>query len=185
MDRWTRFYRFIGRTKVKVKHILFYSIYSSLMQYTPTTASPPFPPPPNPPVSPLPEIHCSFMSLQKRAGLPVISTELGITRCNKARNIPLYQGCTRKPSRRKWVPQAGKRIRDTPSNSHCSKSNKNPKLKTHSMYTEDLVQTQAGSGVADSVSTRPYKPGLLGHVLLVSSNPLAPTIPHTLFFGVP
>lgn len=37
---------------------------------------------------PLPHIHCSFISLQKRAGVPVISIEHDITRFDAC-----YQGC--------------------------------------------------------------------------------------------
>ena len=52
---------------------------------------------------------CPSISLQKRAGLPVISTQHGVTRYKKTKNKPSYQGWTRKR-----VPRAGKRVRDTP-----------------------------------------------------------------------
>ena len=61
-------------------------------------------------ISPLPQIHSS-VSLQKRAGLPRISTGLGTTR-NKARHKPSYQDWMRQPSRKKCVPKSGQRVRD-------------------------------------------------------------------------
>ncbi|ERE77982.1 type I inositol-1,4,5-trisphosphate 5-phosphatase-like protein [Cricetulus griseus] len=48
-------------------------------------------------------IHCSSVSLQKRAGLSEISAEHSMTRCNKTRGKSSCQGWTRQPSRRKWV----------------------------------------------------------------------------------
>jgi hypothetical protein len=38
------------------------------------------------------QIHCSPISLQKSAGLPVMSTKLGKTKCNKTRHVPFYEG---------------------------------------------------------------------------------------------
>jgi hypothetical protein len=60
----------------------------------------------------LPQIHSSFVSLQKEAGLLGISTKHGITNYGKPRHIPSYQGWIRQPTRRKRIPKAGKRIRD-------------------------------------------------------------------------
>lgn len=54
-------------------------------------------PPSPPPASPLPQISCSSISLQKRVGLPVISTERAVTRCTKTRHKPSYQDWMRQP----------------------------------------------------------------------------------------
>lgn len=61
----------------------FFFTYSSLIQYIQTAAShlsrPPSPPTRLPSLS---QIHCSSVFLQKRAGLPMIATKHGLTRCN-------------------------------------------------------------------------------------------------------
>ena len=44
------------------------------------------------PICTLPHVQCSYISLQKRAGLLVISTEQGKTRYNKTRHKPSFQG---------------------------------------------------------------------------------------------
>ena len=63
------------------------------------------------PVAPLPtssllQIQSSSISLQKRAGLLGISTECAITRNNKTRYKPWFQGSRRKHSKKKSVPRA-------------------------------------------------------------------------------
>lgn len=42
--------------------------------------------------------HCSCSFLQKRSGVPVISTNHNITCCNKSRQKPSYQGCIQQSS---------------------------------------------------------------------------------------
>lgn len=74
--------------------ILFLFIYSSFIEYILTTASPPCTPPCSPNTS-LPQTHCSSHSLQKRAGLPVISTEQCITRYDNTMHKLSCQGSTR------------------------------------------------------------------------------------------
>lgn len=49
--------------------------------------------------------------LKRRAGLPGISTKCGITRCNETRYKSI-KNWMRQYSRRKIVPQTGKRVRD-------------------------------------------------------------------------
>ena len=63
-----------------------------------------FPFPPNSP---------HFASPQKRAALPGTSTKYSITSYNKTRHIFSRQSWVRQPSRRKRVPEAGKRVRDS------------------------------------------------------------------------
>lgn len=55
--------------------------YSSFMQYITIPVSPAFIPPNPTPTYPLPQAH--FVSIQKREGLPVLSTKHGIMRCNE------------------------------------------------------------------------------------------------------
>lgn len=59
-------------------------------------------------------------------------------------------------------------------------NNKNPKLDNHSTNEEGLMQTHAGSLIVrTSVSVSPYEQFLIdsvGHVLLLSSTHMAPTI---------
>ena len=88
---------------------IMFSLFFSNTHLTPTEASPHSPPS----CSLLPQIHCIF-SLQKKAGLPGILTKHNITRYNKTRNKLSYQSWTRQPSRKKWVPRAVKRVKDTP-----------------------------------------------------------------------
>lgn len=65
--------------------------------------------------SPLPSFapRSNAPSFLLRAVLPMISTKLGIRRCNKTRNVALYQDWMRQPSKKKNVPQAGKFDSDT------------------------------------------------------------------------
>jgi hypothetical protein len=76
-------------------------IYSSLMYFILTAF---FNPPSLPTTSLLPQIHSSFVFLQKRAGLPGIST--------KIRYKPSHQWWARQ-LRRERVSKADKRARDT------------------------------------------------------------------------
>lgn len=79
------------------------------------------------PIFPLSQIHSS-VSLKKRAGLPRIATKHSITRSNKSAHKPSYQEKAKQPSRRKWVPKAGKRLRDSPTPTY-----KNTKLHNRNM----------------------------------------------------
>jgi hypothetical protein len=108
-------------------NVFFLFIYFSLIQYILITVSPPsnLPSPPTS-TSLLPHIHCSSVSLQKRAGLPGISTEHGIPRCNKTRHKLSHEGW-RQPCRRKRVPGAGTRVRDTPHTATVRNPTKNPR----------------------------------------------------------
>lgn len=60
--------------------------------------------------SPLPYTSYSSACLHKKAGLPGISTEHDIRSYKKSEHKPSYQDRTRLFSRRKHVPQAGKRF---------------------------------------------------------------------------
>lgn len=93
--------------------LIFLLIYFYFIQYIPTTTYPP-PTPPHPPISPLFQIHCFSISLEKRASLSVIATEHDIIRWNKSRHKPLRQGWARQPSRKERIPRAYQRVRDTP-----------------------------------------------------------------------
>jgi hypothetical protein len=64
----------------------FLLIYSLIYYIWRAVFSPSFSPPTSSPPS-LP-IHSSSISLQKRAGLPGISTKHGISSCNKVRYLP-------------------------------------------------------------------------------------------------
>jgi hypothetical protein len=93
----------------------FFILLSEKQKFILTSASTPFPTPSNPTYAfLLPLIHCSSVSLHKRAGLLEISTEHGITWCNKTRHKPSYQGRIWQSSKRKTIPGAGKRLRNTP-----------------------------------------------------------------------
>lgn len=73
---------------------------------------------PNPisPTSHLPQIHSSsiFLQKKKKAVLPGILNEHGIASYNKTRHKASCQGWMRQASRRKIVPKAGQRVRDSP-----------------------------------------------------------------------
>ena len=89
---------------------------------------------------PLPSIADALFcfSSEKKANFPVMSTGHSVTRCNKTRHKPSYQGWTRQPSRRKRVPRVGKKVRDTCTPTVRS-TKKNPKLNCHSTHAEDLT----------------------------------------------
>lgn len=59
----------------------------------------PFPPHQQPPAPHLP-IHCSFISVQKRAGLSWISIKHGISNFSKTKQLSMYWGSARWPSMR-------------------------------------------------------------------------------------
>ena len=63
---------------------LFLKIYSSVMYYIPIAVSPPSPPP-----HLSPQIHYSFICLQKRAGLPWISTKDSMSSHSKNSHMPM------------------------------------------------------------------------------------------------
>lgn len=64
--------------------------------------------------SPLSQIHCSFISLQIRTSLPMISTKHSIKRCSETKYKPSYQGWTRQPSRKKRVLRPGQKSQRHP-----------------------------------------------------------------------
>ena len=73
-----------------------------------------------------------------------MTMEHGLTSYSNARYNPSYQGWTRQPSKRKKVPNPGKRVRDIHSHSQCRETHKNIKLHNHNIYAEDLAQTHTG-----------------------------------------
>lgn len=73
---------------------------------------------PAPSSSPLPQIHCSSVSPQKRAGLPRVSIKHGISHYNKPRREPSHHGCMWQPNRKKSM----QRVRDSPAPSARSPS---------------------------------------------------------------
>lgn len=129
---------------------------------------------PNPPLPPilsvssctptLPQIDCSFISIQKRVSLQRISTEQRITKCNKVGHNPSYQGWTGKPSRRQEVQKLLKMVRDTPY-SHCLESHKKKPISNYCR-------------LHDCHSESPYKPLVdsVGCVLMMSLTLLASII---------
>ena len=80
----------------------------------------------------------------------MISAEHDITKYNKPRSKPPHQGWARQPSRRKRVPRAGRRVRDTPT--PTVRSPTKTQANKLNMYAEDLGQTRSGSMMAASVS---------------------------------
>lgn len=89
------------------------------------------------------QIHCSFVSLQRRTVLPGVSTKHSITRCNKTRLNPHNKAGWRNSVGGR-VPGEHRRVRDTPT-STIRGSHKNTPSQTTSMYTEDLEYPHAGS----------------------------------------
>lgn len=85
----------------------------------------------------------------------------------------------RQPSRRKRVPRAEKRVRDTlPLLPPIFRNPQKLELNKHSICEEGLAQTGRLHGHHATLG-EPYKPCLadsVGFVLLVSSNSLAPTV---------
>lgn len=118
----------------------FLFLYSSLIQYIPTTAS--LSSNAMPPNFHLLYIYSSFTSLQKRAGLTRLPTEHSTSRCNKTNHKASYRGWTRQPSRRRRVPWSGKRVRKPHSQLGVLWK---VQIKYPSMYVEDLVHTHRGS----------------------------------------
>lgn len=86
----------------------FFFFYSSLIQYIWNTVAHL----PTPPSSPLHLPSPQDPLLQRRAGLPGISPERGITSYNTMHR-PSYQGWQREPSRGKWVSKTDNIVRDT------------------------------------------------------------------------
>lgn len=107
--------------------------------------------------SPLSQIHSFSIFLQKMTSLPGISTEHHITRYNKTRNKPTYQGWVMQSSRRKGISRAGKMVRDTTPTVRGVP--KNYQTDNHSIYAEELAQTLVDSMIAASDFVRPW--GLL------------------------
>lgn len=84
-----------------------------LIQYIPSEVSPPFSPHTAPPNFSFPPSTPFSVSLQKREGLPGISTKCAITRDSKTRHKSSYQDLARQPNRRQSAPRVSKRIRHT------------------------------------------------------------------------
>ena len=118
-------------------------IYSSLIHYTPITAS--LPSNPSSPFSPDSQVYCSSVSFRKTTCLPVISTKLGITRCRKI-GITLMSRLD-KTSRRRKKAQGGRRVIETPI-SLVRSPNKIPKLEKHRMYAEAWCRLMQASWLA-------------------------------------
>jgi hypothetical protein len=107
----------------------------------------------------------------------LISTEYRIIRCNKTGHKPSYKGWIRHLSRRKGSYEQAKES-ETPQLQLLGIPEEY-QAKNHNIYAEGLAQTHAGFMIAASGSVNLYKPCLddsVGHVLHVSSMPLAPTI---------
>lgn len=94
----------------------------------------------------------------------------------------------RQPSRIKKVPRAGKGVKDT-LHSRCWQSHENTKPHNCNIYAEGLAQTHKGPVIVTSVSVSLYEFYLVdsvGHILMVSLTPVAPTIlPPPLLCGSP
>lgn len=100
-----------------------------------------------PSTSPLPEIHSSSVTLQKRTGFPGISTKHDITSYNKTGHKFSYQNWMRQPCRRKSISRAGERGGDN-FPSHCESCHKKTQINNDNRYAEDLAQTHAGSTIS-------------------------------------
>jgi len=98
------------KSPVKVSLLIFFFLFI-LISYSTSQAQHSSQPPPT---SPLPQIHRSSISLQKVPGLPEISIEHSLTRCNKSTHKPSYQVWKRQSSSRERVPRTGERVRDSP-----------------------------------------------------------------------
>lgn len=115
----------VGRQCLNIfKRLVIFSPCVLLIQYMLTTTPPILSVSPCTPT--LPQINCSFISIQRRVYLQRLSTEQSITKCNTVRHNPSYQGWTGKPSRREEVQKLLKMVRDTPY-SHCLESHKKKK----------------------------------------------------------
>ena len=101
-------------------------IFSSFLYYI--LVKLPFPAilPVTPTYLPAPQDSHFLISLQKRAGLPGISTK-HVKSYNKTRHIAYYQGWSKQPRRRKTVRKVSIRVKDS-SCSHCWESHKNTRL---------------------------------------------------------
>lgn len=146
------------------KRLVIFSPCVLLIQYMLTTTPPILSVSPCTPT--LPQINCSFISIQRRVYLQRLSTEQSITKCNTVRHNPSYQGWTGKPSRREEVQKLLKMVRDTPY-SHCLESHKK-KNKPISNYCR----------LHDCHSEYPYEPLVdsVGCVLMMSLTLLASII---------
>jgi hypothetical protein len=93
-----------------------YLFVYSLTQYTLTAEQPPLPSLLQvfPLRTSLPQIQCSFVSLQKRTDLTGISTEHCLRSYSKIRHRASYQDWMWQLRRRKGVLKADERVRDTP-----------------------------------------------------------------------
>lgn len=117
--------------------------------------------------------------LQKRAGLPGISTKSCPTEYSKTRHKP-HNKSGEVPSRRKRVPKAGKRVRKGSETLSTVRNHSKAPIQQSQHICRGLVQTHAGSMTATSVSVSPHELRLVDSVvcvLVVSSTPLTPTIP--------
>lgn len=124
----------------------------SLIKYILTT----FPPPPLL-SSPITSPHPWFHSLQKRADFQETITKHKI-KYNKTSQKPSHQDWIRRSKRRKKVPKARKRVKDTLT--FTVRSSTETPSNYQNIYTEDLVQIHAGAMLATPVSVSLYEPCL-------------------------
>lgn len=115
---------------------------------------------------PLPQIHHSLCSLQKRVGLPVFSTGIWHKKMQlgQARHKSSYQGWTKQSGRRKRVKSTHKKVMS------LLRVPQNPELNNNNIFSQNLEETYAGSMTIDSVSVSPYMLcfyNSVGHVLVV------------------
>lgn len=92
----------------------------------------------------LPQIHCYSISHRNRTDFLLgISAEHGITRHNKNRQKHSYKCQMKYPRKRKRVPRASKKIRDTPA--PADRSPAKTLTKQPYIHRENLAQTYAAS----------------------------------------
>lgn len=140
-------------------------------------ASQPQPHPHPIPSFPLLQIHHSSISFQKRPDLPVLLNELGITKCRKTRNTPLYQGWKRHHSRGKCSQKQAKSQRYL--YSHCWIQQKLQAKKLQHICRGPGTDPCRRHGCQFSLceTLRALFSWFHGRVLLVSSTPRAPQTP--------
>lgn len=166
------------------KNEFLFKMDSSLIQYIPTTDSPPSTPPscPLPPLSHRTAIL--IFPFQKRAGLQS-------TTAKQDNKMTIWQGKSPHVEAEQGNPIGGKVF--PPKQAKKSEIELLPLLgvpqRCHNIYTKDMVQTYTGAMLAPLVSVSPCEPCLVdsvGHVLLVSSIPSESyCFPPPLFCGFP
>lgn len=149
---------------------IFLFVCASLMQFVPAATCPPFTPTSFPSIL-SPHIRCFSISLQKRASLPGLAPEHGITSYNKTRHKPPCQDWMRQASRRERGSRTGKRVRDTPI----------PTVQGPTKTVRKSTITTCRGSVADPTGSvgvqEPCLADSVGCVPLVSLTVLAPSSP--------